>query len=107
MGLLHRSALATDTGMLFAYPDDAPRAFWMKDTRIPLAAAFLDAEGRILNIQEMSPATGIPGADLRTYPSRGPARVVLEMESGWFARKGIREGDRVDLGAAMRGVAPR
>jgi len=106
-GLMGRTALFPDAGMLFVYPDDAPRSFWMKDTPIPLAAAFLDASGRILRIVEMAPGAGLPPEEVRTYPSGAPARYVLEMESGWFARKGIREGDLADVGAAVRGVKAR
>ena len=107
LGLMHRTALAEDSGMLFVYRDDAERSFWMKDTRIPLAAAFLDAGGTILNIEEMKPPAGEGPGEARTWSSKGPARFVLEMDSGWFAAKGIRPGDRVDLTAALRGVVPR
>ena len=107
LGLMHRTALAEDSGMLFVYGEDAERAFWMKDTRIPLAAAFLDAGGTILNIEEMRPPAGEGPGEVRTWSSRGPARFVLEMDAGWFAAKGIRPGDRADLSAALRGVVPR
>lgn len=107
LGLMHRAALAEDSGMLFVYRDDAERSFWMKDTRIPLAAAFLDASGTILNIEEMRPPAGEGPGEARTWSSKGPARFVLEMDAGWFAAKGIRPGDRVDLSAALRGVVPR
>jgi uncharacterized membrane protein (UPF0127 family) len=105
-GLMHRVALAPDCGMLFVYPDEAPRSFWMQGTLIPLAAAFLDGSGRVLNIEEMAPPA--PGeARARTWSSAAPARFVLEMEAGWFSRKGVRPGDRIDLDAALRGVTPR
>ncbi|HEU4394815.1 MAG TPA: DUF192 domain-containing protein [Planctomycetota bacterium] len=107
LGLMHRTALAEDSGMLFVYRDDAERSFWMKGTRIPLAAAFLDASGTILNIEEMKPPAGEGPDEARTWSSRGPARFVLEMDAGWFAAKGIRPGDRADLSAALRGVVPR
>jgi uncharacterized membrane protein (UPF0127 family) len=103
---MHRSVLEPDCGMLFVYSDESPRTFWMKDTRIPLAAAFLDAGGWVRNIEEMVPPGPGDGA-ARTWASAGPAKFVLEMESGWFARKGVRPGDRVDLERALRGVVPR
>jgi len=106
-GLMHRTALAPDSGMLFVYADDAPRSYWMKETRIPLAAAFLDAGGAILNIEEMRPADDLPAGETRHWSSKGPARFVLEMDSGWFAERGIGPGDRADLSAALRGVFPR
>jgi uncharacterized membrane protein (UPF0127 family) len=106
-GLMFRDDLPEDTGMLFAYPDDRPLAFWMKNCRNPLSAAFMDREGLVLNVEEMAPGAGLPEADLPRYASKGSARYVLEMEGGWFARWGIRPGDRVDLSAALRGVEAR
>jgi uncharacterized membrane protein (UPF0127 family) len=106
-GLMGREFLPEDTGMLFVYPEDRTLGFWMKGCPAPLSAAFLDAEGRVLNIEEMLPGTGVPDADLPRYPSKGLARYALEMERGWFTRKGIKPGDRADLGAALRGVSPR
>jgi hypothetical protein len=106
-GLMGRDVLPPDTGMLFAYSDDRRLGFWMKNCRNPLAAAFMDREGRILKIEEMAPGAGIPDGDLPRYSSGGGARFVLEMEGGWFARKGIRPGDRADLSAALRGVEAR
>lgn len=106
-GLMFRDFLPPDQGMLFAYPSDREVGFWMKNCRVPLAAAFMDWEGRILNIEEMAPGAGVPEDDLKRHHSAGEARFVLEMESGWFARKGIRAGDRASLGEALRGVSPR
>lgn len=106
-GLMGREFLPEDTGMLFVYPEDRTLGFWMKGCPAPLSAAYLDAEGRVLNIEEMLPGTGVPDADLPRYPSKGLARYVLEMDRGWFGRKGIKPGDRADLGAALRGVEAR
>ena len=106
-GLMGRSFLRPDEGMLFVYPADGERHFWMKDCAFPLAAAFLDGTGRILNIEEMAPGAGRPEEELRTWDSAGPARYVLEMEGGWFLRRGVGAGDRVDLEAALRGVVAR
>ena len=106
-GLMFRDFLPPDQGMLFVYPTDRPLGFWMKNCRVPLSAAFMDRDGRILNIEEMAPGTGIPDDDLPRYRSVGEARFVLEMEPGWFARKGIRAGDLAAVGPALRGVTPR
>ncbi|MCK6480925.1 MAG: DUF192 domain-containing protein [Planctomycetes bacterium] len=106
-GLMGREFLRPGEGMLFVYPSDAEREFWMKDCPLPLAAAFIDAAGRILNIEEMAPGAGLPEDRVPRAASAGPARYVLEMEGGWFARAGIAAGDRVDLEAALRGVVAR
>ncbi len=106
-GLMGRDTLPRDSGMLFVYPEDRPLGFWMKNCRSPLAAAFIDRGGLILNIEEMAPGTGIPDGSLPRYSSRGDARFVLEMEAGWFSRKGIRSGDRADLTTVLQGVEPR
>jgi hypothetical protein len=106
-GLMGRDALPADTGMLFVYPAERPAHFWMRNCRSPLAAAFLDGTGRVLNVAEMAADDGSPDDALPRYASAGPALYVLEMESGWFARKGIRPGDRADLSEAVRGVTAR
>ena len=106
-GLMERGPLPADSGMLFVYPEDRPLTFWMKDCPLPLSAAFLDASGRILAIEEMAPGAGVPDENLPRYGPAQPARFVLEMEAGWFARKGIGPGDTADLSAAIRGVVPR
>jgi len=93
-GLAGRDRLAPDRGMLFVWPQAGPRRFWMKGTRIPLSVAFLDADGRILNIQRMRPPDP-DGTGYRRYPSEGPARFALETNRGWFADRGIGPGDRV------------
>lgn len=89
-GLMHRPSLPSGQGMLFVWPRAAVRAFWMKNTSIPLAVAFLDASGRILNIHRM-----VPNNTERRYRSRGPARFAVEVPRDWFRRHGIRPGDRV------------
>ena len=89
-GLMHRERLAPDGGMIFIYPVPEVTAMWMKNTRIPLSVAFIDAGGRILNIEDMEPFTE------DAHASRGPAAYSLEVNKGWFARRGIRAGDRVE-----------
>jgi uncharacterized membrane protein (UPF0127 family) len=88
-GLMNRFSLQTDHGMLFVFDQPQPLAFWMKNTYIPLSIAFLDAEGTILNIEDMQPQ------DVSTHWSRGLALYAIEMRQGWFAGKGITPGVKV------------
>jgi uncharacterized membrane protein (UPF0127 family) len=76
--------------MLFVFDAPQPLTFWMKDTYVPLSIAFIGADGRILNIEDMAPQTESP------HNSRGPAMFALEMKKGWFAQFQIAAGDRVD-----------
>ena len=89
LGLMYRFSLPADHGMLFVFPEPQPLAFWMRNTYIPLSIAFIDAEGRILNVVEMAPRSDA------THPSRGDALYALEMRKGWFAERGIRPGTQV------------
>jgi uncharacterized membrane protein (UPF0127 family) len=91
-GLSSRSELPPDNGMLFVLPESMPFAVWMKDTRLPLSVAFLDAAGRILTIEQMDP--------LRTdviYESLQPVRYAIEVNKGWFNEHAIRVGDVIGL----------
>jgi len=98
-GLSLRKQLAADAGMLFFLPEDQPPArFWMKDTFVPLAIAFLDADGVILDIRHMEPFDEV------TLYTAGPhARYALEVNDGWFDQHAIAVGDRAELPA---GPAP-
>jgi uncharacterized protein len=88
-GLMHRFSLKPDHGMLFVFSSPQPLAFWMKNTFVPLSIAFIDREGNILNIEDMSPQTE------NTHMSRSLAQYALEMKKGWFTQRGIAAGDRV------------
>ena len=83
VGLMHRFSLKPDHGMLFVFERSEPLSFWMKNTFIPLSIAFIGADGRIVNIEDMKPQTE------DTHWSKGPALYALEMRKGWFAEKGI------------------
>jgi uncharacterized membrane protein (UPF0127 family) len=89
-GLMNRFSLRQDHGMLFVFEAPQPLAFYMKNTYIPLSIAFVDARGRILNIEDMRPLDG------STHWSRGLAQYAIEMRQGWFAAKGIGVGDVVE-----------
>ena len=90
-GLMGRTALAEDAGMLFVFPSDVSYAFWMQDTPIPLSIAFFGADGRVLDRQDMAANS----TDFH-YPA-GPYRYALEVNQGFFARHGIDVGDRAVL----------
>jgi uncharacterized membrane protein (UPF0127 family) len=88
-GLMNRFSLQPDHGMLFVFEAPQPLAFWMKNTYIPLSIAFVNRNGRILNIEDMRPQ------DESTHWSKGEALYAIEMRQGWFAAKGIAAGDVV------------
>jgi uncharacterized protein len=88
-GLMHRFSLKPDHGMVFVFERAEPLAFWMKNTFIPLSIAFIAADGRIVNVEDMAPQ------DESSHWSKAPALYALEMRKGWFAERGIKAGDVV------------
>jgi uncharacterized membrane protein (UPF0127 family) len=92
-GLMYRTSLGENRGMLFVYPDERERSFWMKDTLIPLSIAFIDSERRIIDIQDMKPLDDEPPS----YVSAEPAQYALEVNQGFFEKRGVKVGDRVDV----------
>ena len=92
-GLMDRTTLGENRGMLFVYPDEQERSFWMKDTLIPLSIAFIASERRIIDIQDMKPLDDEPPS----YVSAKPAQYALEVNQGFFEKRGVKVGDRVDL----------
>ena len=91
-GLMFRPTMATNDGMLFAFEQAGQQCFWMKNTLLPLSAAFIADDGSVVNIEDMKPQT------LDSHCSSQPVRFVLEMNQGWFAKRGIKAGSRL-LGA--------
>ena len=89
-GLMFRDRLGGNSGMVFSYPAAGVNAMWMKNTRIPLSVAFIDSDGRILNIEDMEPHSE------QAHASAGAAAYALEMNRGWFRKRGIKAGDRVE-----------
>jgi hypothetical protein len=89
-GLMFRRSLPENGGMLFVYEQAGRWAMWMKNTYVPLSVAFVDQQGRILNIEDMQPLTE------DAHQAAGPAKYALEMRQGWFAQRGIKPGDRVE-----------
>ena len=88
-GLRFRKTMATSDGMLFAFEQPGQQCFWMKNTLLPLSAAFIADDGTIVNIEDMKPQT------LDSHCSEKPVRFVLEMNQGWFAKRGIKPGSRL------------
>jgi uncharacterized membrane protein (UPF0127 family) len=89
-GLMYRTSLPAGSGMVFVYDDEAPRSFWMKDTRIPLSIAFVGSSGRIVSISDMQPL------NTTSVPSGAPARYAIEVNKGWFAEHDVAVGDMVE-----------
>jgi uncharacterized membrane protein (UPF0127 family) len=90
-GLMYRTSMPENRGMLFVFDQPAILYFWMKNTRIPLSVAFMDPKGRIVDIQDMKPETKTKHA------SKQPAQYALEMNRGFFKKHHIGVGDRAEL----------
>jgi uncharacterized protein len=88
-GLMQRTTLAPNGGMLFVFEERDLHCMWMKNTLLPLSVAFIDERGAILNIEDMQPLTE------DSHCAARPARFALEMAQGWFAARGIRAGSRL------------
>lgn len=88
-GLMFREAMPPNHGMLFAFERAGQQCFWMKNTLLPLDIAFVADDGTIVNVDRMKPQT------LDSHCSSKPVRYVLEMNDGWFAKRGIAAGTRL------------
>ena len=91
-GLMQRPTMGPNEGMLFAFEAPGTQCFWMKNTLLPLSIAFLDDGGHVVNIEDMRPQT------LDGHCSEKPVRYALEMNQGWFAKRGIKPGARIQGG---------
>lgn len=89
IGLMHRSTMGPNEGMLFVFEQPGVQCFWMKNTLLPLSIAFLADDGSIVNIADMQPQS------LDSHCSEKPVRLALEMNQGWFAKKGLKAGTRL------------
>ena len=89
IGLMMRQSMPANDGMLFVFEQPGQQCFWMKNTLIPLSVAFLADDGSVVNIEEMAPQT------LDSHCSTKPVRFVLEMNQGWFAKRGIKPGSKL------------
>ena len=88
-GMMLRREMGANEAMLFVFDEVAPRCFWMKNTLLPLSIAFIADDGRIVSLADMKPL------DEASHCSSAPVRYALEMNQGWFAKRGLRAGARL------------
>jgi uncharacterized membrane protein (UPF0127 family) len=96
VGLMWRKEMPQNEGMLFIFEQPSVQCFWMKNTLLPLTAAFVTDDGSIVNLADMKPQT------TDSHCSTNPVRYVLEMNQGWFARRGLSAGSRLGGLPAVR-----
>ena len=89
IGLMFRKDMPQHEGMIFVFDQPSQQCFWMKNTLLPLTAAFVADDGTIVNLVDMKPQS------LDSHCSDKPVRYVLEMNQGWFAKKGIKAGSKL------------
>ena len=89
IGLMQRKEMPQHEGMIFVFEQANQQCFWMKNTLLPLTAAFVADDGTIVNLADMKPETTDP------HCSTKPVRYVLEMNKGWFSKKGIKSGSKL------------
>lgn len=99
IGLMHRREMPQHEGMLFVFEQPATQCFWMRNTLLPLTAAFVADDGTIVNLADMKPETE------DSHCSARPVRYVLEMNLGWFAKKGVKAGSSL-AGPPFRAQRP-
>ncbi len=88
-GLMFRERLAPNHGMIFLYAEKSTLCMWMRNTLIPLSVAFIDDDGKIVNVEDMEPRTDT------SHCARKPVRYALEMERGWFEKRGLKPGSKI------------
>lgn len=86
IGLMWRKEMPQNEGMLFVFEQPAMQCFWMRNTLLPLTAAFVSDDGSIVNLADMKPLND------DSHCSKKPVRFVLEMNQGWFAKRNIQAG---------------
>ena len=89
IGMMMRTEMAQHEGMLFVFEQPEVQCFWMRNTLLPLAIAFVADDGRIVNLSEMQPRSD------DSHCSSQPVRYVLEMNRGWFSKRGLKAGDKL------------
>ena len=101
-GLMFRDPLPEDHGMVFVFAEAKERAFWMKNTRIPLDLGYFDASGRLLALHKL-----FPRDTTRVRSASDKVALAVETNRGWFREHGVSPGARLDLGALARAVRAR
>ena len=96
-GLMYRTTLPENAGMLFVFEQEARWGFWMKNTLIPLSIGFIDSKWRLIEIRDMPIAADPANGPFPIYESSAPYRYALEVNQGFFQRKGITPGTRLEL----------
>jgi uncharacterized protein len=89
IGLMFRREMPVHEGMLFVFEAPAPQCFWMRNTLLPLSIAFLRDDGTVVNVEDMEPMTET------SHCSAEPVRYALEMNKGWFAKRGLKSGSKL------------
>lgn len=89
IGMMGRRSMGANEGMLFVYEQPDRLCFWMRNTLIPLSIAFVADDGRIVHLADMKPL------DETSHCSTEPVRFALEMNQGWFAKRGLQAGSRL------------
>lgn len=101
-GLMGRTSLPANQGMLFIFKEESEHKFWMKNCLMDIDVAFVDEDLEIVTIKEMKkPAPGTPEDELELYSSRLRVKYAVEMEGGWFAKNNIKTGDRLWIPAGF------
>jgi uncharacterized repeat protein (TIGR04076 family) len=90
-GLMFRETMPVNAGMVFVFDAPATQCMWMKNTLLPLSVAFIDGEGKIVNIEDMEPQT----LDSHCSSKNTPVMYALEMNKGWFKHKNIKPGMKI------------
>lgn len=96
-GLMFRTSMGQDEGMLFVFKNEETRYFWMKNTMIDLSIGFFDRNLVLIDVQEMKSGKGIEESRLASYASSKPAKYALEMNKGWFDKNKVKIGSKLKL----------
>jgi uncharacterized membrane protein (UPF0127 family) len=100
MGLMFRDSMPADHGMIFVFPEEEHRGFWMKNTRIPLDILYLDSQGTIVSIKSMKPY------DLTEVPSDKPAQFAIELNEGMARSLKLKTGDKIAIPQKLTKASP-
>jgi uncharacterized protein len=105
MGLMFREKLEDDWGMLFVFPEDDYRSFWMKNTLVPLDMVWLDQDGKVVDVKaDVQPCKLDP---CPLYTPKGPGRAVVELKSGTAGVHGVKDGATLRFGGVSGFPVPR